>query len=67
MNGALVGAGVHKPEVLSLHPFMCFFSYIRLGEEGKKEKGKNRRCALHCMATFFFLFFSKFVTIVIFI
>jgi hypothetical protein len=34
MNGALVGAGWRKPEVLSLHPVMCF-SYICLGEERK--------------------------------
>ncbi len=53
MNGALVGAGWHKPEVLSLHPVMCFFLLHLF-----RGRAKNRRCALHCMATFFFFFFK---------
>jgi hypothetical protein len=48
---------------------MCY-SYICLGEEGKKRKRKRkrkkRRCVLHLWQPFF-SFFSKFVTIVIFI
>lgn len=55
MNGALVGAGWHKPEVLSLHPSECY-SYICLGEEGGGKK-KQEVCFTF-MATFFFFFFK---------